>query len=469
MKHININGFLGLDEYLKTQLNETNLGAQELGKINSKTGELRTEILKRKIMNHEPIELVKGGFFTVTDTDDAINKINNLDLTHPLSFNLKGEIKGKSTTISTSQFLKTAEFGSGGGKRGGADNTDLNESAQCYYCSAVCNILNSESDESAFTPDVLKKAAQYVQASTSVDDVISKIEDDWITSSVVIANELFNKGIISKGMIFHRGSAIFKKIYELAKTAGTNSEISFNSDKWNPADIFGILPSVIVADLNTTSLPALNEEILELFNKRQFVPISLKKTEGKPKVEIFNGGSEKPNFHPITYTVSDGKKSTFESNMKVFMSFNGGKSEGRTFNAFSNWALEIQGKYAAGGKCGLTPILGIMNYNGVTPPILNYTEIKKNSMKPDANFIDDMFLLYNEFDNSHSYDINTFGDFVKGKASNPSEQGWIFSKYLGMKVLSAIKNSNKENDIINDIVLYAASQSSFSSVFAKVY
>ena len=38
----------------------TNLGSKELLKPNSKTGEARTEILKRLIKKKEPIELVSG-------------------------------------------------------------------------------------------------------------------------------------------------------------------------------------------------------------------------------------------------------------------------------------------------------------------------------------------------------------------------------------------------------------------------
>ena len=39
----------------------TNLGSGELGKPNSKTGEARTDILRKLIQAKKPLELVKGG------------------------------------------------------------------------------------------------------------------------------------------------------------------------------------------------------------------------------------------------------------------------------------------------------------------------------------------------------------------------------------------------------------------------
>ena len=47
----------------------------ELQKPNSVTGEDRLDILVRLIKDNKPLELAKGGTFTVTEIDDALSQI----------------------------------------------------------------------------------------------------------------------------------------------------------------------------------------------------------------------------------------------------------------------------------------------------------------------------------------------------------------------------------------------------------
>jgi hypothetical protein len=469
---MNLYGFIGLEDFVKDlYIFESSLGAKELTKINSKTGEPRAEILKRKIKNNEPLETTDGKFFIVTDITDAIKKIDNIDpfATKTQSITFIGTIDNKETTISSSKLKKTDEFGGGSGTRGGAVQTDVTESAQCYYCSVVCNVLGGEGSENDFTPDNLRKAAQWVKASSSVDKVISDLSDEWIESSIMIANALFSNGYMSKGAVFHRGSVEFDTIYKKAKQALTLSEISMQNDKWNPADIFIFNDSINVNDLNSTSIGALNNQMLELFNNKQLIGVSLKLVKSKPIVDVLNGGQEKSDIKPIEYLLGTGGRSTFDSNAKVFIKFVGGICEGRAFQQFTNWAFEIQGKNAAGGKCGLSSILSILKLNGETPPILDSRELKILSNNPTENFLDEMFLLYNEYDNEHKYDKNQFNEFIINLSKKPATQNWIYSKYVGMKIIDAIKKSKDEVAVLNDIILYAASQSSISSVFVKAY
>ena len=464
-----LEGFLSMDKYIK--LYEVQMYSAELIKVNSQTGELRTEIMKRKIRNNEPFELSNGDFFVVTDVDDAIKKIDNIDRINPTNLEFTGEIDGKPTKVLTSKFVKTKEFGGQtGGTRGGSEDTALHESAQCYYCSAVCNVLGKIANREDFTPAVLHKAAGFVDATTNVENVIEKMNDSWTESSILIANELFKGQYIKKGMYFHRGSKVMEDIYNAAREAAKRTEIPFKNDKWNPGDIWAISTNVDISKLNATSLPAFNNDILKLYNKRELVAISLKLAKKSAKIDEYNVSNERVNYRPIEYSYSEkSKRSTFETNNKVFLTFNGGVCEGRAFNKFSNWSFEIKGKTAAGGKCGYGPILGILKYNGNNSLKLDYKTIKKMIMTVNDNLISEMYELYQKYDSDKNLSADEFKKFIKEKSKNPAEQNWLFSKYTGMRVLAAIDDSEKENDIVNDIILYASSQSTFSSAFIKAY
>jgi len=58
---------LNLLSFAKYLEEGTNLGSGELGKPNSKTGEARTDILRKLIKAKKPLELVKGGSIVVGD------------------------------------------------------------------------------------------------------------------------------------------------------------------------------------------------------------------------------------------------------------------------------------------------------------------------------------------------------------------------------------------------------------------
>lgn len=453
-------------------LNEAaGLSGAELVKPNSKTSEPRIDILRKKILNNEPLDLVDGGSFLVTDIKDALNKLNKFNEKNPESFKLTGKTSNdKEISILTSKLLKTKEFGGqSSGSGGGASSTDLNESAQCYYCSAVCNIFGKPMDKEYFTPDVLKNSAIYVDATTKVENVISDLSDEWVESSVKIANKLFKDGYIKSGMFFHRGSDLMKKIYSSAKKAAKNSDLKINFDKWNPGDIWACYQNFNPNNLNTTSISALNEQLIELFNTKVLIGISLKKVKKEPNIKIFNKDKDKPNFRPISYELVEGKTSNFDSTTKVILKYNVGEAQGRTFNYLSNWAFEIKGKYAAGGKCGLSAIMSILKFNNIRPPKISYNSVKKLSIEVPNNFKNEMFQLYEKFDKKNKFNFEQFSNLLDEKSKSKEGVNWIFSKYIGMKLFETFENAgNKDNDIVNDIVNYALSSSSFSSIFIKV-
>ena len=450
----------------------TPLSPGELIKPNSQTQEPRLSILKEMIINEEEFLTKEGKKFIVTDKDSALNEIETFNEKEPRAINLIGRYSDTSDEIeiTTSKLLKTEKFGGmTGGVRGGASLTALTESAQCYYCAAV-SVAGKKLKPEEFTPELLEEGSRFVRATKTVKQVIRHLDESWVKSCIDIANDLFKKGYIKQNQIYHRGSKKVDKIYSIAKQAGKKSGINVNSDKWNPADIWIVTGQYNVNQLDKTSIEALNQNLLDLFDEGIIIPISLKKVASKPKIEIKNKDREIKNYRPIGYDLYDGAKSTFESTNKVILKYNGGDIEGRTFNYMSNWAFEVRDKNAAGGKCGLTAVQSIFNFHHFTTPDVNYPDLRKKVIELDESLINEMYQMYIKFNDKSKYTFEEFEKILYDKHSTKKGQNWIFSKYIGMTVFLAFLNAeNVENEIVNDIIMYAMSSSSFSSIHLKVY
>ena len=121
---------------------------------------------------------------------------------------------------------------------------------------------------------------------------ISDKQDTWLDSASATAEVLVDKlpipsnGRIYNDKIFGTGNAIDPyKVYLAAKTG-------LKPDKWNPADIWIITPqgakslrhfNQVAAESGKASVPLLNNFLIREYNKKDIIPISLKKTKGDPK------------------------------------------------------------------------------------------------------------------------------------------------------------------------------------------
>jgi hypothetical protein len=464
-----------MDHNLTETLTEATLTPKELNKVNSKTQEPRVDILKRLVTSSTPFELKDGSFFVVTDVQGAIDEINNFNTTKK-PFNLVGKTtKGKDMVISSSLIKKSDVFGGGKGSGGGAASTALVESAQCYYCSAAVNVLGKAGLPNEYTDAVLKKAAKWVRATESVETVINDLDEVWTQSSILSANELINKGFISVGMTFHRGDAVMDRIYKNARLAFKQTGLKpLTADKWNPGDIWAIAPGKEnTIKFNASSIGAYNEGIKDAYNIRDCVSISLKKVVGSASLTQFNAGNDRPNYTPIQFSLRGGSRNsaTFSSSTKVIMHFNGGRAEGRTFNFLENWAWQIIGKHAAGGKVGFGPVEQIFKLHKLSG-MPDHKGTQKLAQKPTPKFINEFYKMYlNIGDDPDNLTPEEFSEFILDKAKNKPGQNYIYSKYVGTAIMYAIKNAKKKaqaDAVVNDIILYAASNTSLSGAFVKV-
>ena len=155
----------------------TNLGSKELLKPNSKTGEARTEILKRLIKKKEPIELVSGKKVIIKN-DKANFALIEQHIKDQKTFSL---ISSTNTFVPITQIKKGKVFGGGGaGAGGGTKETAINESAQCLWLAAV--LANRNKPIEFFTDDILKKYVSKIDVDVPLKQILD-IDFTWKKSS----------------------------------------------------------------------------------------------------------------------------------------------------------------------------------------------------------------------------------------------------------------------------------------------
>ena len=300
------------------------LNIDELQKI--RDGKPRLHILIDVINNQTKVETTKG--------KTSLNFINQLDKTAMETNDLisaflvpgkktykKVFVTDKGVEIKLNDILKTKMFGGGRGSGGGSENTGVTECAQCIWLSEIFNGVD---------PDKIDlNALQFKDF--DIDESITKIQkdltDDWISSSVKIAQEM--KKNMTGQYIFHMGSQFVQNINQtfsyLNKLAKPKPFANVN--KWSPADIWcqrkGFNP-----DLSKYgSIGEFNNDLKEMYDKGNLVGVSLKKvtTEKVPVSQHNTTGFIRRAVRFVGFTM--GAKSIWDSlDAYVNMSPSGSKN-----------------------------------------------------------------------------------------------------------------------------------------------
>lgn len=471
----------------KTFLTEVKMSPEQWNKPNSQTGEPRLEILARLVQKKVPLELESGGTFVVTQIKDALAAITKFKR-EGKTFELVGKIdgKGKEVVIKSSDLKKSKDFGGdNGGKTGGTVGTAIAESAQCYYCSAVCNVLGSASAAEKFTPAVMKKAAKYVHASASWDEVEASLSDDWKLSSVTTANILFNEGYIVKGHEFFRGEGKMLDIYKVAKSSYKNGgQEALPADKWNPGDIWACKPSFVASSLDTSSIEAYNNDLLDAFLNRECVGISLKKVTNSAHITRYNiePAKELNVYHGASLSSSKKQASVdnFFSSNSVGLTINDSFMEVRPFAFQSDYAFEISaaaGGHARGGRIKLKDFNiavakegGHQVNEGEAKAHANKFDVKKMTL--DKPFLKSWHKLFSEINPFGHMSYNDFEARVIDKIEKDGEKAknWIYGKYIGTQVIASVEKLGKKKagKALGALLRIAASSTDTSSAFIKV-
>jgi hypothetical protein len=444
----------------------TNLGSGELGKPNSKTGEARTDILRRLIQSKTPLELVKGGKIVVANIDDALSAIDQYER----DGNIFAVLDTKGNSIKISQLKKSSAFGGGGaGAGGGTLQTAIAEAAQCVWCAAMLDIgIATPIDD--YTDEILTKAFKKTDVGKTTLKEILGIDDAWKNSSYLSAQLLIKEGYIKKGMTFHRDSKLMKSIYQAKNVAFKNNDFpKFTDDKWNPGDIWAVAPNFDIKSLNTATVRGLQKSILEHFVNRTCVGISLKKIIKKAKskelnVELPPDTDDYKVLKSAAKAIKSGRGDIWSSQGGTIQ-YDAGYLMVKDNSAYGSIKAEIQGKTARGGGVGWGYIKDAckQTLRIILPEIKTIAKSAKKIERGDKKESEKFFKLMEQVE---GITRKEFDKNIKTKKGD-----WIHAKLGTCYLIAAIEKvgGKRTNRFVTKLINYAGSKTEDSSAYVKIY
>ena len=346
------------------------------------------------------------------------------------------------------------------GSGGGAEATTLTESAQCLYA-AIAFGLNRSITSNDITPNNVKKYSKLFDIDETNERILNELPDEWVESSLLGANKLFEKFKGKGKYVFHRGSSKVDKIEAAFKRVSKNENVRINVNKWNPSDIWMISGdfSFDFFDKENTIL-GLNQVVQEKLEENILIGVSLKKIIGTAKISVKNVFRDmKTCKYYAGYEYS--KKS-----IDGYVLLTGGtKIQYRSFGSgdgLTGFQGEVKGSNANQGKISLGPTnLILKNHGQKTIPTNAAKRVKE---EPDKVFADISKGL-------KKYARMTDSDIKKidPKIITPK---FLYSKLQVTQLLDILERkllkSDKRNQIVEDLYLYASSQSKYSSAYYKL-
>ena len=401
----------------------------------------------------------------------------------------------KEVVVRFSKVFKDPDFGGGSGSGGGAADTALTESLQCYYCSYVFNYSTTHPCKSVSDAQ-LKQAAKYAHTDMSLDKCLKSGPADWVATDVYLktANKMYSelKFVQGKKVHFHRGSTFMSKVYAAKSTCHKKDKASgdpqapgsFSPDKWNPGDIWASTFDATADPLGkfTDSWGQLNGEVLRLGgggSKRniELLGISLKKIGASASAKLQEFSTPEMKASRETYKwqgYTYGKTGDFFNSQDIYVKISGQDVQFRTFGGTTSWQGEVKGASAAGGKIGggnvdfyTQKIFKKGVYGSKTNEKQFLAEIKGTAFGYDKK-------LYEAYKRHRagqtlSKPLMSEEEFM----SVLSEQDDVFknSKMLCMNFLDAVMSGSgpQRDEFATALFRYASSDTDQSSYFVKLY
>jgi len=462
----------------KNYLRETPLSPKELNGVHGQTKELRLDILVKLIKGNKPLKMVKGkgypdDLFLVTDKELALKSIEQFKRDEK-SFAI-GVYNDK--PVMSNHILKSKPFGGeSAGSSAGTKATADSESAQCLWCAALVGEGHTNPIEH-FTDDVLSKYKNKIDIGKTTLKEVLAIPDSWKKSAYLSASLLASKGYINKNQTFHRDSKIMNGIYNAKKKAFKNNDMpNLNNDKWNPGDIWAVNESIFKLEkLNTDTVLGLNADLLEHYNERSCVGISLKKVVKKASFKEYN--LKLPPItadHKITKYQIYNPKTGFWNAMDGSVFYDEGRINTKRNKDMGSNKIEIAGKNSRGGSMGWGPIMDAAElvFGKQILPDTKAIEKRARSIIPKKKGAKTNKKEVKAFyDLIMSLDKNVLGSFKDYEAELLKKStGWVMAKLASLLFIKLIhdNNGNKANRFVTKCINYAASKAEDSSVFIKI-
>ena len=358
----------------------------------------------------------------------------------------------------------------GGGSGAGAALTKMAESAQAVYA-AVAFGLGREITHSDITPANVEKFKSKFDVDEDTDKILNELTDDWISSSLLGANQLWDKfKKIKQGIVFHRGSKTVDHIENQFKRIKKKEGIRLDINKWSPADIYVTTPGYDSKCLeDEQSIKGLNQCMNERINPQKPVMfgVSLKKMSNTASLKLLN--FDKKDALEKTYSGFDMNYDSIDIYLNYddgtriqFRSFGGSKS-------LTGWQGEVKGTKANQGKISLGPVNLLLKMHGESPIPTDYANQIKNATKK-LKIIEDVKDGLQKY--AKGYTESKFNDLQeqRKKQKQGTFDAWLYSKIHCIALREKIESipKSKVNQVCEDFYLYANSRSSLSSPYYKL-
>tara|TARA_Y100000004_G_C8914058_1_gene412235 strand:- start:60 stop:1391 length:1332 start_codon:yes stop_codon:yes gene_type:complete len=355
----------------------------------------------------------------------------------------------------------------GGGSGAGAAITELAESAQCVYA-AVAFGLGRKITQSDITPKNVKAYENKFSVNGNLDKIMNQMTDEWMQSSVLGANELWEKFGSLRGVVFHRGDKTVEHIENQFKRIKKIEKIRIDINKWSPADIYITTPNYDPKCLqDEQSIRGLNQCMNERIDPKapKMFGVSLKKMSGSSDLKLLNfdrkDASEKE-FLKIEAT---------QSSKDFYVVFKDGtKIQFRGFSGdnLSGWQGEVKGSKANQGKIGGGPVNLLLKIHGldlVDIQVANKIKNKNQKVGVITKLKENLkSVLGNEYSERELANMQM-------TMTEKEFNSWLYSKSQGAelaKIITSISNTTKQNQLCEDLYLYANSRSSISAPYYKL-
>ena len=308
----------------------------------------------------------------------------------------------------------------------------------------------------------IQKYSNLFSIDGNIDDIRNNLPDDWIKSSVTGANALYNRFGRSGKYTFHRGDATVNRINAAFDRAKSSEGVRMNINKWNPSDIWMVRSDYdfkCVDDEKT--LLGLNQCIQDQLQKGKLIGISLKKMQSGASLSTKNVfGDMKVDKNYAGYEYS-GKS------IDAYVKLSGGtKIQFRSFGTglgLTGFQGEVKGANANQGKIGLGPTNMILRVHG-------FSQIPTNAASRVTSNPDSVF-------NEIAVGLKKYGRLTDKQIEEVRESEkintpkFLYSKLQAtqlLDILESIRNKNVRDQLVEDLYLYASSQSRFSSAYYKL-
>lgn len=444
----------------------------EVKKATDRLTEILVKVDDRVTARAEMVEaLEKAGFKKGPNSDDNPPNFGSYDfVVGAVPGSSFAGIKIKETSTSIIRYIFK---GKKGGSGAGAAETKKTESGQAVYAAIAFN-LGRHITAADITPENVESAEHMYDVDEKIENIF-KMDDSWNMSCIRGANELWDnfKELKSKGVKFHRGSSEVKYIERNFSRVRKSEGVRIDINKWSPADIYVTTKNYrhkCLEEENT--LRGLNQCMMHRLVGEGQGPImfgvSLK------KITKTNASLKKINVDPKTardqYFDRFYRKGVdsadlymkFKSGVEIqFRGFDGPK-------ALTGFQGEVKGTSANQGKVGYGSINLILKLHGLNQ-IPNVRTIVQQKGAQYSSLEKNVKKLIKE--TSSGFNETKYSQLISKKVESGEIDGFMYAmgaaSYL-YDIIEGITDTDKKDQVCEDIILYASSQSVVSAPYYKL-